>query len=72
MDDVIVTWADDVLRLTFISDEYPAVELWQAERNALPLLEEAFDRRVVLDSVAAPIAWPGIEESLADQATSEG
>jgi exopolyphosphatase/guanosine-5'-triphosphate,3'-diphosphate pyrophosphatase len=71
VDDIIVTWADTVLRLTLISDEYPAVEVWQAERNALPLLEEAFDRRVVLDSVAAPIAWPGIEESLADQATGE-
>jgi exopolyphosphatase/guanosine-5'-triphosphate,3'-diphosphate pyrophosphatase len=69
VNDVIVTWADDVLRLTLISDEYPAVELWQAERNALPLLEEAFERRVVLDSVAAPIAWPDIEESLADRST---
>jgi exopolyphosphatase/guanosine-5'-triphosphate,3'-diphosphate pyrophosphatase len=58
VDDVIVTWGDDCLRLTLITDEYPAVELWQTERNSLPLVETAFERRVLLDSVAAPSEWP--------------
>jgi exopolyphosphatase/guanosine-5'-triphosphate,3'-diphosphate pyrophosphatase len=71
VDDVIVTWTDDALRLTLIADEYPAVELWQAERNAALLLGEAFERHVILDSVAAPIAWPDMEEVLADKAASE-
>jgi exopolyphosphatase/guanosine-5'-triphosphate,3'-diphosphate pyrophosphatase len=71
VDDVIVTWTDDTLRLTLVADEYPAVELWQAERNAALLLGEAFERRVILDSVAAPIAWPDMEEVLADKAASE-
>jgi exopolyphosphatase/guanosine-5'-triphosphate,3'-diphosphate pyrophosphatase len=54
VDDVIVTWTDTVLRVTLVADIYPAVELWQAERYATALLGEAFDRRVVLDSTAAP------------------
>ena len=58
VDDVIVTWGDDYLRLTLITDEYPAVELWQTERNSLPLVEAAFERRVLLDSIAAPSEWP--------------
>ena len=58
VDDVIVTWDDDTLRLTLITDEYPAVELWQTERNAAPLVEAAFKRRVLLDSIAAPSEWP--------------
>jgi exopolyphosphatase/guanosine-5'-triphosphate,3'-diphosphate pyrophosphatase len=56
VDDVIVTWTDTVLRVTLVADIYPAVELWQAERYATALLGEAFDRRVVLDSTAAPAA----------------
>ena len=54
VDDVAVSWDDGSLRLTLIADEYPAVELWQAEHNALPLVEAAFGRRVLLDSIAAP------------------
>ena len=61
VDDVIVTWGDDYLRLTLITDEYPAVELWQTERNSLPLVEAAFERPVLLDSVAAPSEWPQSE-----------
>ena len=57
VDDVSVTWGDDYLRLTLIADEYPAVEVWDAQRNALPLVEMAFKRRALLDSVAAPSAW---------------
>jgi exopolyphosphatase/guanosine-5'-triphosphate,3'-diphosphate pyrophosphatase len=53
VDDVIVTWNEQTLHLTLIADEYPAVELWEAERNALPLVELAFGRRVVLESTAA-------------------
>lgn len=57
VDDVIVTWDDDELRLTLVADEYPAVELWETERNAAPLVETTFKRRVHLDSVAAPSEW---------------
>ena len=58
VDDIIITWDDDSLRLTLIADEHPAVELWEAERNAVPLVETAFKRRVLLDSIAAPGEWP--------------
>lgn len=61
IDDVIATWTPDQLRLTLISDEYPAVELWQAERNAEELMEDAFGRAVSFDSFAPPLQWPGIE-----------
>ena len=54
VDDIITNWGDDYLRLTLIADEDPAVELWQTERNALPLVESAFARKVLLDSIAAP------------------
>jgi exopolyphosphatase/guanosine-5'-triphosphate,3'-diphosphate pyrophosphatase len=59
VDDVMVTWADDELRLTLVADEYPAVELWQAESNAAPLVEKAFGRSVLLDSIA-PSKWPDV------------
>jgi hypothetical protein len=49
-----VTWDDATLRLTLIADEYPAVELWEAERNALSLMELAFDRSVKFESTAVP------------------
>ena len=38
VDDVIVTWTDEDLRLTLIADYYPAVEIWQAERYAVEAL----------------------------------
>jgi exopolyphosphatase / guanosine-5'-triphosphate,3'-diphosphate pyrophosphatase len=60
VDDVAVSWGVDgdnsrgYLRLTLIADAYPAVEIWQTERNALELMERAFERQVLLDSTAAP------------------
>lgn len=57
VDDVAVTWDDDSLTLTLIADEYPAVELWEAERNALALMSTVFNRRVILESTAAPQEW---------------
>lgn len=54
VDDVVVTWGDDYLRLTLVADIYPAVELWQTERYALDLVQSAFGRAVQLDSTAAP------------------
>ena len=54
VDDVSLTWTDAQLRLTLIADEYPAVELWETERYAVPLVEEAFNRRVIIDSLAPP------------------
>ena len=55
VNDVIATWDDDELRLTLITDSYPSVELWQAERNAAPLMAAAFQREIRLDSFAPPI-----------------
>lgn len=71
VDDVIVTWEDDSLRLTLISDEYPAVELWQAERNAALLVEMAFGRHVLLDSVAAPLGWSNSAGVSMDQTVAD-
>jgi exopolyphosphatase/guanosine-5'-triphosphate,3'-diphosphate pyrophosphatase len=58
VNDVIVTWDDEELRLTLITDFYPSVELWQAERNAAPLMAAAFEREIRLDSFAPPIEHP--------------
>ena len=54
VDDVTAVWDDDTLRLTLITDEYPAVELWEAERNAASLMETAFERQIILESSAVP------------------
>lgn len=54
VDDVTAVWDDTTLRLTLIADEYPAVELWEAERNATTLMEMAFNRRIFLESTAVP------------------
>lgn len=45
---------EEVLRLTLIADVYPAVEIWQTQRNAIDLMQKAFGRQVVIDSTAAP------------------
>jgi hypothetical protein len=67
VDDVTAVWDNNTLRLTLIADEYPAVELWEAERNALGLMETAFNRRLILESTAAPDDWimaePQVEEA---------
>jgi len=52
--DVSAQWDDDRLRITLVGDEHPAVEIWESQRNAVPLLESAFNRRVTIDSMAAP------------------
>ena len=57
VDDVNAFWDDSSLRLTVVADEYPAVELWEAEKNAVPLMETAFERQVLLESSAAPDIW---------------
>ena len=57
VDDVTADWDDDTLRITLIADEYPAVEIWEAEKNAAALVETAFDRKVILESAAAPDEW---------------
>ena len=54
VDDITIRWDDSTLYLTLIADEYPAVEIWGTERNAVDLIEIAFRRKVVLDSTAAP------------------
>lgn len=57
VDDVTATWDEETLRLTLIADEYPAVEMWEAERNASALMAIAFKRKIVLESTAAPDVW---------------
>ncbi len=58
VDDVTVSWNDDILRIMLIADEYPAVELWGAERNAADLVESAFERQLVMESTAVPsVLW---------------
>ncbi|MCJ7715005.1 MAG: Ppx/GppA family phosphatase [Anaerolineales bacterium] len=52
--DAIVTWDDENLRITLIANQYPAVELWQANRNAVPLMEEVFQKEVTIDSFSPP------------------
>lgn len=54
--DVSIQWDDRTLNLSLLSDIYPAVELWQARRLAIPLMEEAFEREVLIHTVAAPSA----------------
>lgn len=57
VDDVTASWDETSLRLTVVADEYPAVEIWEAEKNAAELIEKAFDRELVLESTAAPAPW---------------
>lgn len=52
--DVIVTCDDDNLRITLIANQYPAVELWQANLNAVPLMTEVFQKEVTIDSFSPP------------------
>lgn len=57
VDDVNAFWDDSNLRLTVVADEYPAVEMWEAEKNAASLMETAFNRKVLIESSAAPDIW---------------
>ena len=57
VDDITVLIDDASLRLMLIADEYPAVEMWEAERNALDLMTLAFGRQVGLECTAVPDAW---------------
>ena len=59
VDDIGAPWDDDALYLTLFADEFPAVEIWEAERNAVDLMSKAFGRRVVVESTAAPGDWGG-------------
>lgn len=54
VDDVTAIWDDVTMRLTLIADEYPAVEIWEAEKRAIDLVAEAFGRQVLLESATAP------------------
>ncbi len=53
--DIIVTFDEHHLRLTLITNTYPSVELWQAERNAMPLMQKVYQREVSMDSFAPPV-----------------
>ena len=57
VDDISAHWDEDTLFLTLYADDFPAVEIWEAERNAVGLMGKAFGRRVVVESTAAPGDW---------------
>ena len=59
VDDISAHWDEETLHLTLYADEFPAVEIWEAERNAVGLMGKAFNRRVVVESTAAPGDWRG-------------
>ena len=52
--DAIATWDKKQLRITLVANQYPIVELWQATRNAMPLMAEAFQRELTFDSFSPP------------------
>ncbi len=52
--DTITTWDEEQLRITLIANQYPAVELWQSNRNASSLMKEAFQKEVKIDSFSPP------------------
>ncbi len=54
INDAITTWDEESLRITLIANQYPAVELWQANRNASPLMEQAYQKNVSIDSFSPP------------------
>lgn len=60
VDDGIARWDASALRLTLVADEHPAVEMWEAERNAVPLMAEVFEKDVTLGSIAVPAE--GVDE----------
>jgi exopolyphosphatase/guanosine-5'-triphosphate,3'-diphosphate pyrophosphatase len=49
--DVIVKWTTSDLEITLVADEFPSVEMWEAKRQAVPLLEEVFGRAVLIRSL---------------------
>ena len=46
--DVIITRVENQLRITLIANQYPTVELWQANQNALPLMEKVYQKGVTM------------------------
>ena len=48
--EVVVTWDNKQLDFKLTAGQYPAVELWQATRNAGPLLAETYQRKVSFTS----------------------
>ena len=58
VDDIGAHWDDDTLYLTLFADEFPAVEIWEAERNAVDLMSKAFGRRVVVELSLIHISEP--------------
>ncbi|NQS92086.1 MAG: Ppx/GppA family phosphatase [Chloroflexi bacterium] len=53
--DVITTWDEDKLRITLIANQYPVVEIWQAARNASPLMADAYRKEINFDSFSPPV-----------------
>ncbi|MCJ7717589.1 MAG: Ppx/GppA family phosphatase, partial [Anaerolineales bacterium] len=53
--DVITTWDNEQLRITLIANQYPVVELWQASRNASPIMEDAYQKEIIYDSFSPPV-----------------
>ena len=71
VDDINITWTKEELHLTLVADTYPAIELWEAEHHALPLVAQAFERKVYLDSLAAPGPWAGLQQAAQERASRD-
>jgi exopolyphosphatase/guanosine-5'-triphosphate,3'-diphosphate pyrophosphatase len=53
--DVVVEWTKRKLQITLVAGDYPAVELWDADRKAAPLLQEVFGREVEIASLRSAV-----------------
>jgi exopolyphosphatase/guanosine-5'-triphosphate,3'-diphosphate pyrophosphatase len=53
--DILTSWDDQTLTIDLIAKQFPAVEIWQASRNASPLLSEAYQREVRFEHSASTL-----------------
>lgn len=47
--DVQISWDEQQLHITVVAGEDPTVEIWESQRNAADLMEQAFKRQVRLE-----------------------
>jgi exopolyphosphatase/guanosine-5'-triphosphate,3'-diphosphate pyrophosphatase len=58
--DIAVRVGSEDLALLLLATEQPAVEMWEAERRAVPLMQEAFRRRITLSWSTPEVLEPGL------------
>jgi exopolyphosphatase/guanosine-5'-triphosphate,3'-diphosphate pyrophosphatase len=49
--EVVITWDEKQLGISLAANQYPAVELWQATRNAGPLMADAYKKKVIITTL---------------------